>query len=431
MRKIFATLLLCSAGLQCAAAAQGLADAEDFLPFGNFPHIAGTSTEQTDPGSLGHEVKNLGTRVQDTVKTFASYRDTTCFGGPCAFQAFPMMYSKANSGFFGGFRAKLTNISRTDPYLFSLETGIIRSDTQQWITFLAGDFPAISFLPLHPRFKTKGFYSRTTETRWYGAGETYDDVIRGLDQNYRYSLSEIGINNSLIIPLFEFSRQKIGLFTTFNSINHAPKSYAAEGNSKLFIDHPRGYKGGISSHIGMGLLIDSRDRETLTRQGSSLEIAAEYSRPPFGQYDFRRLTLIDRRYFSTGRVTIANRSTLDGIIGYEPFWELSSVGGIDPIMDVSASQILRGFPNGRFHEKFKLINSTELRIELNPVKLFGLLTQFILTPFAADLGRLSEHTAASFTTGTRILFNRNFLVQVSSSYSKDQRSVHLSFGQDF
>jgi len=407
-----------------------IARSADYLPFGLFPRIEGGSVVP-DPGTLGEEVQNLGTKVKDTVKTFASYRDTTCFGDPCLFQAFPLMYSIQDSGFFGGFRAKLTNISAREPYLYSLETGVVRSDTQQWNSFLSLDVPAVKYIPFRPRVKMKSFYLRTTESRWYGTGKDYDVIITDEAKNYRYSATELGINSSIIFPLFQVSKQKVNLFGTFSSIKHNTRAFSDVSQSKLFLDQPRGFNGGISSRLGFGILLDSRDREELSRVGWALEIAAEYSSPPVGQYDFRRFTVIDRRYVSKGRWTLANRLTLDGITGQAPFWELSSIGGIDPILDLSQSQILRGFPNGRFHETFKIINSAELRLEFAPVRIFGLHTQFFPTLLGVDLGRISDQSAAGVSSGLKILFNRNLLVQIYVASSRDDKNINFSFGQDY
>jgi hypothetical protein len=404
----------------------------NLLPFGSFPHVKGENLENRNIESLGNEVEKLGATVKETVKGFAAHRNATCLGQACLFQIFPLVYTKIDSGFFGGYRSKLTNISRVDPYLWSLESSVVRSDTRQWLTFLAGDFPKIAFLPLEPRLKIKGYYSRTTETRFFGSDKTFDPIKTRLDQDYRYSLKALGFTSTLFIPLFNLSNQKVSLFGVIASANHTSSSFRDPTQSKLYSDKPRGFEGGVSSLMGAGLLIDARDREVLTRKGWSMELSTQYSNPEvIGRYKFRRFTLIDRRYVSKGMFTFASRFTMDGLFGKEPFWELSSVGGADPIFDISDSTILRGFLPGRYHEKFKLIENLELRAEFPTTRILGLMTQFTWMPVAFDFARLSSQNAVSVSTGLKTLVNRNLLLQTWFSWSKEEKSIYLDFGQDF
>jgi hypothetical protein len=242
-----------------------------YLPFGFYPTIEKQTRVESRPvESLPREVEALTKELGNTVKTIASHRNTTCFDNPCLFQAFPLIYERINSGFFGGARVKLTDVSRQRPYLYSLEGLLVRSDTQQWSVFLGADFPQIELVPFEPRLKVNFNYSRTTETKYFGSGSSFLAKVDPLDDNYRYALSELGYQSSLIVPITKFGEQKFGIFGNFSSIKNRPQPFADQAQSPLYNDQPTGIEGGYSTRVGAGVIIDSRDQEVLSRSGSAL-----------------------------------------------------------------------------------------------------------------------------------------------------------------
>ena len=239
------------------------AEAENHLPFGAYPHIREIKKNSVEKEGLESEVKNLTLRVRDTVKDIAAHRNTQCLGDPCLFQVFPLVYNVLNSGFFGGARAKITNVSRTSPYLYSLESFLIRSDTRQWLAYLAGDFPEIEALPLDPRIKFRATYSRVSDRRYYGSGPTFESAFEP-DFRYRYALEEYGLLTTLSIPIVRWEDQKLSFFTGYSFIRHRPQPFSE--NSKLFEEEPLGSTGGRSARVTFGLQFDARDREILSRR---------------------------------------------------------------------------------------------------------------------------------------------------------------------
>ena len=405
----------------------------DYLPFGKYPRLSSTVVKEPPKNqSLGQEVENLGAQMKQTVKDFASYRNMTCLGDPCELQAFPIVYSKIDSGFFGGARFRFSNISRRNPAFFNIEGYVIRSDSQQWLNSLTFDFPLIEAIPLHPRIRVRTSYSRSTEVRYFGTNHSFIKNVNSVpDEDVRYSLKERGFTTGVVIPLFRVGPQNVNFASSFTTIEHRPASFESRPTSKLFEDSPEGINGGASTRIGLGMIIDSRDRDVLTQNGWELEAFYENAGPPFGRYKFKRITVIDRRYASQGRFTLANRISIDSLWGDIPFWELRGIGGFDAISDVSSSTILRGFPNGRFHEKVKIIESAELRYQLNTRRVLGIVTDTSLMPVGLNVARLGDHNALGLSTGAQLLFNKGLLVQLFFAGSRDDRSLHLSFGQDF
>lgn len=405
-----------------------LSDPKD-LPFGMFPNISAVQDTETSNNNLKDDVKGLGVAVKETVQTFAARRNFNCLGSPCLVQAFPLLYSKPNSGFFGGFRTSIRDITRQDPPIYGLNFQIIRSDNNQWVSFANLDFPRIDFLPLRPRIKMRAGFSHTSETRFFGIGSDAENSLNRDDQELRFRLQENSFQTALIVPVFNVEAHRISLFGAFEVSDVRPSRYQAI--SKLFEDHPLGVEGGQSAALGLGLLVDSRDREVYPRQGWGLEIAGSVAGNPLGQYPFQRFTIVDRRYYSYGKNTLAFRSTIDGLTGEVPFWELEKVGGIDPLRDISGSGILRGYTSGRFHERFKALESTEYRRYFNPRRLFGQYTEIIWIPIALDFGRLGEQNAFSLSSGIDLFFNRSFLLRFYATRADTGAGVVLGFDQEF
>jgi hypothetical protein len=402
------------------------------LPYGVFPHLRTVEEAPRATEDLGTEIKDLSKRVTSTVRTMANRRNVSCLGDPCLVQAFPLLYNSRGSGFFGGVRAKLTNIRRNEPNLYSVDALLVRSDTRQWNVSLGVDFPRIDSLPLDPRWKVRTNYSRSTETRYFGIGRSSEIQTRRPDDQVRYALQEQGFQTSFLFRAGRIGDTEVRLFTLLSVIRHKPSELSPSIPSKLYEDNPLGARqGGISARTGFGALIDRRDSEVLSRRGWATETSVEIARPPVGDFSFERFSFIDRRYFTRGRYTLAFRSSFDYLQGEIPFWELAGIGGIDPIRNVASSQGLRAYRYGRYHEKEKFMLNIDHRVHLASTRLFGQFLQTVLLPLAVDLGRLGEQNAWCVSSGINMLFNKNFLIRTFLGYAPTGYALRLSFGQEF
>lgn len=409
-------------------------DSPESLPYGAFPSIHTIQETQRGPEDLKTEIKDLSKRVESTVKSFATRRTITCFDSPCLVQAFPLLYNSQGSGFFGGFRANVTNIARTNPNLYAIDTSVVRSDTKQWLTYVALDLPKIESLPLDPRLKIRANYSRSTQNRFFGIGEDAVHSESLNDDVVRYSLKEVGVQSSIVLPIARIGDDwDFSVFSVLSSIRSRPSRLDDSIPSKLYQENPLGSQsGGTSSRFGLGLLLDNRDREVFSREGWAVEASAEVAGPPLlGQYKFQRYSWIDRRYWSAGSFTLASRITIDSLHGDVPFWELSGVGGIDPIRDVSGPFLLRSYSYGRFHEKLKIIWSLDNRFYLAPTRLFGMVWETMFIPLGIDLGELGPQTAWSLSAGANFLLNKSFLVRTLAGYASTGFHYRLAFGQEY
>ena len=435
MRRLNGWIPVIALAVACPAvsAADSSIQNPDDLPWGVYPRLTTVVDDPEPIQDLETEINNLREDIGDTVKIFAERRNLRCFGGPCLIQAFPILYSHKDSGFFGGVRANLrraTSNKSKAPFVFDFQ--LVRSDTAQWLTFLNARFDRISFLPFRPRMSTRFYYARTTETRYFGIGPSSAESVARPDSDVRYSMEEIGFNLAVVVPTFDIRGQEGSLFLLFSSANHRPAPFRA--TSKLFEDRPTGIEGGYSTRAGLGVALDGRDDDKMARRGHNLELSAEFGGNPLGDFTFQRWTVVDRLYIPLhrpARWVLANRVTIDSISGKPPFWELAGVGGQDPVRQLSGSTILRGYSPGRFHEPHKVLDSIELRWMIEAARLFGKPTEWAIIPLAFDFGRLGRQTAFSASVGAMALVDRGLQAIALASVSRDDWSVNLKFGHEF
>jgi hypothetical protein len=406
---------------------------DTYFPRGQYPtlsEVQGDVDEGASEEGLLSEIKVLSSEIQRGVRDVAQKRNMTCFGDPCLFQAFPLLYSKPNSGFFGGFRANLTNISRQNPYLYTLNAQVTRSDTRQWLSFVNLDIPQIELRALQPRLKIRGVYARSTEFRYVGEGRiSYELNKHAEDEDRRYSLEETSAGGTVLVPIRQRAAGHFGLYGSYDysSVRNDPFVPA----SLLYRLRPDNFDGGTFRSAGLGLYWDSRPTETFTRNGEMFEIGVSTGRLDQSGAISYRFTLVDRRYHTVKRWTLAHRLTMDGVLGESPFWIRAGVGGIDPIRDVSGSGLLKAYTGGRFHERYKLLESLELRLHQNEFRAFGLRGDLALMPIAVDFGMLNQIFAWSVASGFDVLWNRSFFTRLYAAFTEEEWTLRLKFTQEF
>ena len=407
---------------------------DSYFPKNTYPKIEDVSDSQSSSASanegLYSEIQGLKKQIQKGVKKVAKRRNMTCFGDPCILQGFPLLYSFPESGFFGGAQANLTNISNIDPYTYTANLRLVRSDTGQWLIQSNIDIPELNILGFKPRLKLRGSLFRSTEFQYAGEGLRSKTLSQDDYSRLRYSLEDVRGGFTLLIPINLYKHAKFGMYASYDYATLSTENYSSRG-SVLYDEKPFGYEGGTFRVLGLGIYYDARNREVLTRSGEMLEWGLAVGVEEDTMDRSYRMTLIDRRYFSEGRWTLAQRLTLDGVFGSTPFYQLSSVGGVDPIRDVSSSGILKGYPGGRFHEKIKIMESAELRLHQNDFKAFGQRGELALMLAAVDIALMNELFAWSFSTGVDMFWNKSFLTRLYFSYGQSNWAIRLRFLQQF
>ncbi len=410
----------------------------DRLPWNVFPSFRkfqGLQAEQDEDLSpnLATEMENLGDHLGDTVRSIAERRNFICLRRPCLVQAFPILYTKQNAGFFGGFRANVRDSLRPRHPYYSLTTQIIHSDTDQWLTFLALDFPRIEKLPTHPRLRIKGTYNKSNEARYFGSGLASKGASQLEDDYLRYGMQERNFQSSLFIPAWEkpHENKSFNIFSIYSFTNLDTYIYDQSEGSKLFNDRPAGYRGEKISRMSLGLIYDSRDQSVNTRRGFATELTVEFPGRYGKEYQYQRYTFVDRRYLSWGKNSFAFRATADIVRGTAPFWALESIGGSDPIRNVGGSGVMRAYPAGRIQERDKFIESVEYRHFLSPRRVLGTYAQITWPVLGFDVGRQGPLNTYDAFAGTDFLFNKTFLVRTYVGYAQTGWAWTLRFDQEF
>lgn len=160
--------------------------------------------------------------------------------------------------------------------------------------------------------------------------------------------------------------------------------------NKLQQDKPIGFDGGITSSVQYGLVYDSRDQEAVPHNGAWSEILAEYASPFLGSdYDYFRLTLTDRRYFTlTPRLVYAQRLLFEPIFGAVPFYDMITINSsYERQQGLGGAYSLRGVPRNLFIGQHKLLGNFELRFETFSMTIFDQHLTFYLHGFF-DAGRV-------------------------------------------
>jgi len=401
------------------------------LPTGVFPHIKDYSF-QTMPKDtrIKSEIQNLGNEIKSTVKNVTAKRNFDCLGSPCNIKAFPLMYTKIYSGFWGGFRTRITNEERNDPYLYGIDFAFQRSDTLQSDVSFGVDVPRLLFLPYQPRFMFNFSYLDTDELRYFGTGSDATFYEQNLDQveNTRYDLDLLSIEMLVAFRVAIVKEQVYSIYTGFHKSSVKTDQFRSQNDSQLYVSRPSGYEGGAGGAWTIGMAIDSRDSEFLATRGTLQEFGISVGGSPVGDFKFRRFFFNDRRYFTYKRSTIAHRLTFDALSGDVPFWEFARVAGMNPVADIASSDILRSYFRGRFHEPYKILESIEWRYNAGRIWLFGLRPEFIGVPIAFNIGRLGDSNAWSTSTGAYFAFTKSFIAQVFTGYSPTGWDLSLNFG---
>jgi hypothetical protein len=128
------------------------------------------------------------------------------------------------------------------------------------------------------------------------------------------------------------------------------------------------------------LLWDSRDLPITPSRGSSGEFTVEKTNQPTGSdSDYLRYGLDGKRFFlwnNPNHVTVIH-ALYDKVNGENiPFYEMPSLGGRDT---------LRGYGDGRFIDRGRLVFNVEHRITFVSMEMMGIKTNFEVAPFF-DLG---------------------------------------------
>lgn len=233
-------------------------------------------------------------------------------------------------------------------------------------------------------------------TSYYGPGNfsVYDPGLEEGDDPYfyRYGRERNTFRANLQRPIGDLPlRVLLGAQLSHTSIDPTPKN---EGTTLLEADLGPGalIPGGASNSLRVGLVWDTRDRESGPRRGAWVEALVERVEKKLGsERSYTRWTFSDRRYLAISpSLVFANRVTLQNVTGDPQFYDLTSVqssfGGLEAL---GGAKSVRGVLKNRYFGEGVFFWNAELRWRALDFRFLGRSAHLAFIGFV-DSGRVWE-----------------------------------------
>ncbi len=344
----------------------------------------------------------------------------------------PVINYDSDEGFgYGGmFEAYNYGEEGLTPYRFTLQPRVFLTTKGRRDFTLFFDAPYL----LSDGWRVDGSLGseRQIASPYYGPGNTsvYDRALEHLEGQYYYRFGRTRTNATMNLqrrmgglPL----RVLIGGGATHTSIDLLPKAAIRTLLSQDLLggDVP----GGWSNHLRVGLVWDTRDRETGPRRGTWSELLVQ-AVPDFlgSESQYVRWTFVDRRYFPLGDgLTFANRFLVQNIEGSAPFYDLFIVQtSFKQEEGLGGAKTLRGIPKNRYMGRGLFLWNTELRWRAHDFTMAGRSFHLVFSGFvdtgrvwdpALVAGQILSNLQTAFGIGVRVGVGENFIAAVDVGHS--------------
>ena len=356
--------------------------------------------------------------------------------GPTGWEAngLPALNYDADEGFGYGALLELYNYGDGGyaPYRFTIQpTVFLTTEGRRDFTLF---FDAPHLLPSGWRIDVAVGSEKQIASPYYGPGNEseYDEALEAEEGQYFYRFGRTRRRAAFNVqrpvgglPL----RVLAGAGVTRTTIEPQPED-ATE--TLLRQDYAgRDIPHGWTNHVRLGLVWDTRDRETGPRNGAWTEFLVQ-GVPEFlgNETGYLRWTFADRRYFPMGRrLTFANRFLVQNIDGVAPFYDQYTVQSSFKSQEgLGGAKTLRGIPKNRYVGKGLFLWNAELRWRAHDFEMLGRSFHLVLSGFV-DSGRVWEdglqweslvtelHTGVG--GGVRVGVGENFVVAVDVGHSSE------------
>ena len=214
---------------------------------------------------------------------------------------------------------------------------------------------------------------------------------------------------------------KVGANYDFNSTTIEDK----QSNPFLLSGSVTGSDGGISSGIGAVLFADTRNSAFYPTKGGCYKLSFLTAVDWLGSsFSFRRWILDLRHYVSmSSSLVLAMQVFGTAITGDPPFYMLPALGG---------DNIMRGYYEGRYRDKFYLAAQGELRVRLT--KRWGLVGWAGIGDVSGDIpGFRLKDGKPTFGVGVRFALDPVEVVNVRADfgYGQDTRGIYFNAKEAF
>ncbi len=367
----------------------------------------------------------------------------------------PALNYDSDEGFGSGVLFELYNYGDGgfSPYRFTLQPTVFLTTggRRDFNVF----FDAPHLLPEGWRIDASLGSERQIASPYYGLGNTsaYDNSLEDTEGQYYYRFGRtrrrvaVNVQRGLWdLPI----RVLAGVGATHTDIDPLPKDATGTLLNEWIGDgggsgsSPETIPGGWSNHVRVGLVWDTRDRETGPHRGTWSEMLVQ-AVPEFlgSESTYVRWTAVDRRYLPLGdRLTLANRLLVQDVVGDAPFYDLSIIQtSFKQLEGLGGGRTLRGIPKNRYVGKGVFLWNAELRWRAMDFTLMGRASHMVLSTFV-DTGRVWEdglvlgellsdlHTA--FGGGIRVGMGENFIAGLDVGHSSESTAaLYINTGYTF
>ena len=346
----------------------------------------------------------------------------------------PAINYDSDEGFGYGVLLELYNYGSGGyaPYRFTLQpTVFLTTGGRRDFTLF---FDAPHLLPAGWRMDVSLGSEKQIATPYYGPGNrsVFDEALEDSEGQYFYRFGRtrrkaaFNLQRSIgDLPL----RVLVGAGVAHTTIESQPKDAVETLLRRDYVG--RTIPHGWSNHVRIGLVWDTRDRETGPRRGTWTELLVQ-GVPEFlgSESGYVRWTFADRRYFPLGdRLTFANRFLIQNIDGVAPFYDQYIVQtSFKQQEGLGGAKTLRGILKNRYVGKGMFLWNAELRWRAHDFSMLGRAFYLVLSGFV-DSGRVWEngleweslvsdlHTAVG--GGVRVGVGENFVVALDVGHSSE------------
>ena len=229
-------------------------------------------------------------------------------------------------------------------------------------------------------WRVDGFvgYERRVSSPYYGVGNesSYDEGLDDPDGTnpYYYAFGRLRRMGRLNLQRRLGStpvRLLIGAGLVSNEVDPVPRDEGTTLYASEFGSPPQTY---WTNYVRVGLVWDTRDRETASRRGTWTEVIFKIVDQSLGaDVEFTQWTVIDRRYFALGeRLVLAHRYHLQGVRGSAPVEQLQRIDtSFREGEGLGGSSSLRGVRRNRYTGEGMLSWNVELRGRVHDFRALG------------------------------------------------------------
>ncbi len=401
--------------------------------------------EGTISATLTKAPRAVTEQTAEVVRWMARRRQFSINGVPYGFTGLPIVYFSPNTGWKYGARLQWVDYRRR-PYRYKMTLYMLRAEKGDTRLYYRIRVPRISGTSFGVQLLAS--FRNDIRTRYYGQGNDSVFNEKFIDQSHPDFKDGNYYLYKLEAPRFIFNllRHLGGPVSMSIGVGVERTKVSRRGGRSFYVEEgtPDGVEDGLTSFGSLTFNWDTRDEETIARDGVFHEWSYENSRNSllaliFEEIDFRRYTFTDARYFSLSpRFNLAHRWVFEVLSGSVPLYAYGEVGGSRRVKGLGGSDSLRGFDRQRFTDNVRFFSNLEMRYQLFNTRAFKQYFEWHGI-FFMDMGRVWPHLGRltlkrmhrTAGGGLRLYWNSEFVIRADLGFSAEQVYLGLKYRNIF